>query len=218
SGRANVVAKFAEIAGYGSGGEYDDSGFTGIEAIVGESSDSEARQVVARIKELEDRGYAFEGAEASFHLLARRVKGEHQRYFDLHGFTITIDKSDDGSGGNGDDKSQPRSEATVRVAVAGKLELTAASGDGPVSALDNALLKALTSFYPTLTEVELIDYKVRVLAGPEKGTSSVVRVQVQMSDGQASWNTVGASTNIIEASYEALVDAYEYKLIVDGVT
>jgi len=206
SGRANVVAKFAE---YGAIGDQDASGFHSLEAIAGRSSDSEARQVVARIKELEDRGYAFEGAEASFHLLARRVKGEHQRFFDLRGFKVTIDKDDD--------KSQPRSEATVRVGVGGRLEMTAASGDGPVSALDNALLKALTAFYPTLAEVGLIDYKVRVLAGPEKGTSSVVRVQVQMSDGHTSWNTVGASTNIIDASYEALVDAYEYKLIVDGV-
>jgi 2-isopropylmalate synthase len=207
SGRANVVAKFAE---YGAIGDHDAAGFHSIEAIVGGSSDSEARQVVARIKELEDRGYAFEGAEASFHLLARRVKGEHQRFFDLHGFKVTIDKDDD--------NRQPRSEATVRVEVGGRLEMTAASGDGPVSALDNALLKALTAFYPSLAEVGLIDYKVRVLAGPEKGTSSVVRVQVQMSDGRTSWNTVGASTNIIDASYEALVDAYEYKLILDGVT
>ena len=206
AGRANVVAKFAE---YGAIGDQDAAGFNSIEAIVGGSSDSEARQVVARIKELEDRGYAFEGAEASFHLLARRVKGEHQRFFDLHGFKVTIDKDDD--------KRQPRSEATVRVEVGGRHEMTAATGEGPVSALDNALLKALTSFYPTLAEVGLIDYKVRVLAGPEKGTSSVVRVQVQMSDGHTSWNTVGASTNIIDASYEALVDAYEYKLIVDGV-
>ena len=206
SGRANVVAKFAE---YGAIGDQDAAGSSSIEALVGRSTDTEARQVVARIKELEDRGYAFEGAEASFHLLARRVKGEHQRFFDLHGFKVTIDKDDD--------RSPPRSEATVRVEVGGRLEMTAASGEGPVSALDNALLKALTAFYPSLAQVGLIDYKVRVLAGPEKGTSSVVRVQVQMSDGHTSWNTVGASTNIIDASYEALVDAYEYKLLRDGV-
>ena len=219
SGRANVVAKFAELAGPAGPGGADAStaGETargphqpsGVDAIVGRSSDSEARRVVARIKELEDRGYAFEGAEASFQLLARRINGEHQSFFKVHGFTVTIDK--------GEANSQSRSEATVRVEVRDKLELTAASGDGPVSALDNALLKALTAFYPSLADVMLIDYKVRVLAGPEKGTSSVVRVLVQMSDGHTSWNTVGASTNIIEASYEALLDAYEYKLILDGV-
>ena len=214
AGRANVLAKFAEIAedelglltgGNGNGG----ASVTGDNATGG-NTDGDARRVVARIKELEDRGYSFEGAEASFQLLARKMSDGYQPYFRLHGFKVTIDK--------GDDNRDPLSEATVRVEVGDRLEHTAASGDGPVSALDRALLKALTAFYPTLVGVELVDYKVRVLSGPEKGTSSVVRVQVEMSDGQRQWTTVGASTNIIDASYGALSDAYEYKLVLDRIT
>ncbi len=174
-----------------------------------EGVEEDARRVVTRIKELEDRGYAFEGAEASVTLLARKVAGEHKAYFSLHGFKVIIDKRDDGR--------EPLCEATVRVEVGGRVEHTAASGDGPVNALDVALIKALRAFYPSLVGVTLVDYKVRVLAGPERGTAAVVRVQVEMSDGRRSWSTVGASTNIIEASYEALVDAYEYKLLQDGV-
>ena len=210
SGRANVLAKFAEL-GNGEAGETttDKALVEAFDASDG-SHDSDARRVVARIKELEDRGYAFEGAEASFRLLARKMSDSYQPYFRLHGFKVTIDK--------GDDSRDPLSEATVRVEVGDRTEHTAASGDGPVSALDKALLKALTAFYPSLVGVELVDYKVRVLSGPEKGTSSVVRVQVEMSDGQRQWTTVGASTNIIDASYGALSDAYEYKLVLDRIT
>jgi len=206
AGRANVVAKLAEWAGeppgpLGSG-----------QAAFGAAPDMdpEARAVVRRIKELEDRGYAFEGAEASFQLLTRKVRGEHRPYFRLHGFTVMIDKREQ-------DDDEARCEATVRVEVGGHAEHTAASGDGPVNALDRALMKALARFYPVLADLELRDYKVRVLSGPETGTASVVRVQVEMSDGRRSWSTVGASTNIIEASYQALTDAYEHKLVSDGV-
>jgi 2-isopropylmalate synthase len=163
---------------------------------------------VQRLKELEDRGYAFEGAEASFRLLADKVRGTYRPYFTLHGFTVMIDKADDAS--------SARCEATIRVQVGGTMEHTAADGDGPVNALDRALLKALGRFYPQLRELRLVDYKVRVLSGPETGTASLARVQVEMSDGRDSWGTVGASTNIIEASYEALVDAYEYRLVANG--
>ena len=205
SGRANVVAKFAEWADGGDAGTAGgDAAFGTVVAV-----DPEARAVVRRIKELEDRGYAFEGAEASFQLLTRKVRGEHRPYFRLHGFTVMIDKRDDGEEG--------RCEATVRVEVGGSDEHTAAIGDGPVNALDRALMKGLARFYPVLAELHLRDYKVRVLSGPETGTASVVRVQVEMSDGRRSWSTVGASTNIIEASYQALTDAYEHKLVTDGV-
>ncbi|HZJ09989.1 MAG TPA: citramalate synthase [Trueperaceae bacterium] len=205
SGRANVLAKFAELGHVAAA----DAVLQALDSSANGEFDSDAREVVARIKELEDRGYAFEGAEASFQLLARKMSASYQPYFRLHGFKVTIDK--------GDDSRDPVSEATVRVEVGGRLEHTAAAGDGPVSALDRALLKALTAFYPTLVDVELIDYKVRVLSGPEKGTSSVVRVQVEMSDGLRQWTTVGASTNIIDASYGALSDAYEYKLVLDRI-
>jgi len=97
------------------------------------------------------------------------------------------------------------------------LEHTAADGDGPVNALDRALGKALTRFYPEVAELELVDYKVRVLSGDESGTASVIRVQIEYSDGRETWGTVGASTDIIHASYEALIDAIEYKLVKDRV-
>ncbi len=188
SGRANVLAKAEGDA-------------TDVNAA--------ARDVVTRMKELEHRGYAFEGAEASFQLMARKVRGEHKPFFQLRGFTVVIDKRTD-------DRA-PRAEASVQVEVGGELEHTAASGDGPVNALDRALGKALLRFYPSLANLRLIDYKVRVLSGDEAGTGSVIRVQVEFSDGSETWGTVGASTDIIDASYEALIDAIEYKLVKDGV-
>lgn len=184
SGRANVVAK-----GVGP-------------------DDASAGVLVARIKELEHLGYAFEDAEASFRLLARRLRGEHRPFFDLHGYSVFIDKRD------GD--AAPRCEATVRVSVAGEPAHTAAGGDGPVNALDRALRRALVPFYPSLAELSLVDYKVRVLHGPSTGTASVVRVHVETTDGRTTWGTVGAHTNIIDASYEALLDAIESKLLSDG--
>jgi 2-isopropylmalate synthase len=186
SGRANLVAK---------GGDLDAGG--------------DASALVARLKELEHLGYAFEGAEASFRLVARRLRGEHRPYFSLHGYTVMIDKRD------GD--AAPRCEATVRLEVAGTATHTAADGDGPVNALDRALRKALTGFYPSLAELVLTDYKVRVLAGPATGTASVVRVHIETSDGTTTWGTVGAHSNLIDASYEALLDAIESKLSADGI-
>jgi 2-isopropylmalate synthase len=191
SGRANIVAKSAE--------------FGDVSAI----SDRAVQEVVQKLKELEHRGYAFEGAEASFQLLSRKVRGEYAPYFVLHGYRVLIDKRED-EGGAG-------CEAIIKVEVGGQLEHTAAAGDGPVNALDAALGKALMRFYPMLAELKLTDYKVRVLSGPETGTASVVRVQVEVTDGRESWGTVGASTNIIDASYEALIDAIEYKLMKDEV-
>lgn len=198
SGRANVAAKLAE---------WEATVDSSSAKTEGDATDT--REVVTRLKELEARGYAFEGAEASFQLLTRKVQGDYQPYFMLHGFTVMIDKRDD--------DREPRCEATVRLQIGDFEEHAAAGGDGPVNALDRCLIKALGSSYPMLREVELRDYKVRVLSGPETGTASLVRVQVEMADGQRSWSTVGASTNIIEASYEALVDAYEYKLLTSGV-
>jgi 2-isopropylmalate synthase len=189
SGRANLVAKADEL---GDGALAD-----------------EAATLVGRLKELEHLGYAFEGAEASFHLVARKVRGDHRPYFTLHGYTVMIDKRD-GDGG-------PRCEANVRVQVGDVFEHTAADGDGPVNALDRALRKALEGFYPSLRSLTLTDYKVRVLAGPDTGTASVVRVHVETSDGERTWGTVGAHTNIIDASYQALLDAIDSKLHADGV-
>lgn len=194
SGRANVLAKAEPEEPGGEGGPAPVDG---------------ARDVVARLKELEHRGYAFEGAEASFQLMARKVRGEHRPFFALHGFTVVIDKREE--------DREPRSEASIKVEVGGVMEHTAADGDGPVNALDRALQKALTRFYPVVGDLRLVDYKVRVLAGDESGTASVIRVQVEITDGLEVWGTVGVSSDVIDASYEALIDAIEYKLVKDRV-
>lgn len=190
----------------------DLSGRANVTALgVGDDADGfETAALVTRMKELEHLGYAFEGAEASFRLLARRMKGEHRPFFTLHGYSLFIDKRE----GDG----ETRCEATVRLSVGGEAAHTAASGDGPVNALDRALRKALIPFYPRLAEISLVDYKVRVLDGPTSGTASVVRVHVESSDGVTHWGTVGAHTNIIDASYDALLDAIESKLLADGVS
>jgi 2-isopropylmalate synthase len=188
----------------------DLSGRANVAAVgLDEAYAGDTGALVKRMKELEHLGYAFEGAEASFRLLARRLHGAHRPFFVLQGYSLFIDKRD------GD--AEPRTEATVRLAVGQQAAHTAASGDGPVNALDRALRKALIPFYPSLAEMRLVDYKVRVLDGPHSGTASLVRVHVETTDGQTHWGTVGAHSNIIEASYDALLDAIESKLIADGV-
>ena len=112
----------------------------------------------------------------------------------------------------------PMSEATVKVKVGDRVEHTAASGNGPVNALDKALRKALTAFYPSLGEMHLLDYKVRVISSNLSGTASLVRVLIYSSDSRTQWGTVGVSANIVEASWQALVDSVAYKLTSDGVT
>ncbi len=162
--------------------------------------------IVKELKELENQGFQYEGAEASFELLMRRAVGSHAHYFTLNGFRAINSKRKM-------DKP-PETEATIRVEVGGEEVHTAAMGDGPVNALDKALRKALTQFYPALEEVELIDYKVRVLSG-EQGTGARVRVLVESKDQYEQWGTVGVSLNIIEASWQALVDSINYKLMRD---
>lgn len=165
-----------------------------------------AAAIVAELKELENQGFQYEGAEASFELLMRRAIGTHKNYFTLKGFRAINSKRKM-------DKP-PETEATIRVEVGGEEVHTASMGDGPVNALDRALRKALTHFYPTLDEVELIDYKVRVLSG-QHGTGSRVRVLIESKDQYEQWGTVGVSLNIIEASWQALVDSINYKLMRD---
>jgi 2-isopropylmalate synthase len=161
-------------------------------------------QVVKELKELENQGFQFEGAEASFELLIKKTFGLYRKFFDLIGFRVIVEKRKEGE--------IPLSEATIMLKVDGKLEHTAADGNGPVNALDNALRKALEKFYPQLKEMTLIDYKVRVLTAG-KGTATNVRVLVESGDGKHKWGTVGVSENIIEASWQALVDSIEYKLL-----
>ena len=156
--------------------------------------------MVKLIKELEFEGYHFEAAEASLRLLMERVRGTYRPFINLERARVITEVFPE---------SGPISEATVVLRVKDKRFHTAAEGNGPVNALDLALRKALTEFYPRLSEVELTDYKVRVL-GSEKGTAAKVRVLIETSDGRETWGTVGASTNIIEASLKAILDGIEY--------
>jgi 2-isopropylmalate synthase len=164
----------------------------------------ELQAIIDDMKGLEHQGFQFEGAEASFELLLKKKLGLHRKFFELIGFRVIIEKRHA--------NEDPMSEATIMVKVGDHVEHTAATGHGPVNALDNALRKALDKFYPELKSVELQDYKVRVLSAG-KGTSSKVRVLIESGDGVAAWGTVGVSENIIEASWQALVDSIEYKLL-----
>jgi 2-isopropylmalate synthase len=185
SGRGNVLYKAAEM---------------GLDL----SRDRpEVREILEQLKQLEHAGYQFEGAEASFELLVRRTLGHHRPAFVLKSLRVTVEKR-----GRGD----AAAEASIRVAVDGQEEHTAAEGNGPVHALDRALRKALERFYPQIGRVRLIDYKVRVL-NDEAATAAKVRVLIQSTDGVRTWGTVGVSENVVEASWQALVDSLEYVLL-----
>lgn len=171
---------------------------------LGMDESNDDRRIMEIVKDLESRGYQFEGADASFELLVKRLRGELEPKFDIIGFRVYTD--DDGSDGS-------LSEASIKVSDRkGHMEHTAADGNGPVNALDNALRKGIASFYPELDDVRLIDYKVRVLDEGE-GTSTGVRVLIRSTDGKEDWTTVGVSVNIIEASLVALKDSVEYALM-----
>lgn len=188
SGRSNILAKAEEFS------------------INLDSKDPVTLEILEQIKEMENKGYQFEGAEASFELLMRRALGTARHFFSVIGFRVIDTKRHE------DEK--PMSEATVQVKVGGRIEHTAAEGNGPVNALDNALRKALENFYPQIRDIRLLDYKVRVLPAG-KGTASVTRVLIESGDKTSRWGTVGVSDNIIDASYHALVDALQYKLLKD---
>ncbi len=166
-------------------------------------SSPEVREVLEALKDLESRGYAFEAADASFRILIQKVLNQHKSFFELEGFRVIVDKPG---------RNKPcMSEATVKVRVKNRVEHTVAQSCGPVNALDAALRKALIQFYPQIAEVVLTDYQTRIL-DPEQATAAKTRVIIESSDGQDTWGTVGVSENIIEASWEALVDSVEYKL------
>ena len=164
----------------------------------------QAHEILSRLKEMEHAGYQFEGAEASFDLLVRKSIGLYRPRFELEGFRVIVEKDRDG---------ELHTEATIKVQVDGEQEHTAAEGDGPVHALDNALRKALERFYPDLKGIRLTDFKVRVVDAPEQATAAAVRVMVESRAGSRTWTTVGVHTNIIEASWQALVDGVEYGLL-----
>ena len=162
--------------------------------------------IMAKVKQMEFEGYQFEGAEGSFELMVRKTMGKYQPFFNLHYYQVN--------------SVNPRPEegvcacAQVKVEVDGKIEVTAGEGSGPVNALDIALRRGLEKFYPSLGQFRLTDYKVRVLDG-KSATASRVRVLIESSDGDDSWTTVGVSNDLVEASWLALVDSFEYKLIKD---
>lgn len=172
----------------------------------------EARRLLEQIKLLESRGFQYEAADASFELLLRRSQSRYKMPFELVDFMVVVERHRRLPSKVGGSEPEMLSEATVKVKVGDKIMHTAAEGNGPVNALDQALRKGLIEFYPDIGIVELVDYKVRILE-ESSGTASQVRVLIESSDGQERWRTVGGSTNIIEASWLALADSLEYFLI-----
>ncbi|KMY67296.1 transferase [Desulfocarbo indianensis] len=168
-----------------------------------DGKEDETQAILNELKEREKEGFQYEGAEASFELLMCRARGAKAHYFDLVGFRVMDYKAAE--------HDAPQAEATVRVRVGDQEEHTAASGNGPVHALDQAIRKALTRFFPVLQEVRLVDYKVRVLTGQD-GTAAKVRVLIESSDGKTTWGTVGVSEDVLEASWQALGDSIRYRL------
>jgi 2-isopropylmalate synthase len=168
----------------------------------------EVAATLAEIKRLENEGYEFEAADGSFDLLVRRSLGAWRALFDLKEYHCTFRHSPAGGSVN-------TCEATVKLHVDGEAEYTVAEGDGPVNALDAALRKALRPFYAWIDGIALTDYKVRIVDG-KMGTAARTRVLIESTDGEASWGTVGVSDNIIEASWQALVDSYEYAALKRG--
>jgi 2-isopropylmalate synthase len=192
AGRSNLLARLEEAGS-------DDLG------------EAQVRELLRLIKEREAQGYAYEAADASFELLARRARGEAPDYFRLLSFRIIDERRFNARG-----DLVTMSEATIKVEVGGERRMIVAEGNGPVHALDTALRQALSNTYPALEDMHLADYKVRILT-PEAGTAAVTRVIIESADSHGRrWSTVGVSTNVIDASYKALHDSISYKLLVDG--
>jgi 2-isopropylmalate synthase len=191
SGESNIIYKAAEFK------------------IDIESKDPKVREILDKLKRLENQGFQFEGAEGSFEILIKKALGQHKKFFELMGFRVVVEKKEE--------EAPPLSEATIMVRVKDRVEHTAAIGNGPVNALDNAIRKALEKFYPELKEVKLLDYKVRILSTKD-GTSAQTRVLIESGDGESKWGTVGVSENIIQASWQALVDSIDYKLLKEEET
>ncbi len=182
SGRSNIAEKLAEF---------------GLEA-----DHALMTKVLDRVQDLENEGYQFEAAEASFVLLVEKLAGRYRPWFERLGYRVSVENGPEGT---------PLTEATVKVKVGERVEHTVSEGDGPVNALDGALRKALEPHYPRLRELHLVDYKVRVI-NERAGTAARVRVVIESQDDGDVWGTVGVSENVIEASWLALLDAFEHKL------
>jgi 2-isopropylmalate synthase len=162
-------------------------------------------KILSQVQDLEYAGYEFEAAEASFDLLVRKATDQYKPWFDVQSYRVKTEHL----------AQQLMTEATVKLSLGGNIQHTVSEGDGPVNALDGALRKALVPFYPKLDEMHLVDYKVRVVNGRD-GTAARVRVVIESRDEEHLWGTVGVSENIIEASWLALVDSFEYKLFRDS--
>ncbi len=194
AGRSNILARFREIG-------------IEIDGLDSEKLGPKVNRLVELVKEREHDGYAYDGAEASFELLARRVLEEVPEYFKLSSFRVIDERRWNAKG-----DLITLSEATVKLSVGDEEYMTVAEGNGPVNALDTALRKVLTPVYPELEQLHLVDYKVRILT-PNEGTGALTRVMIETDDGHGHrWSTVGLSTNVIDASYEALRDSLTYKL------
>jgi 2-isopropylmalate synthase len=186
SGRSNVIFKAKEL---------------GVEL---DEKSPAVQKIVDEIKEMEHYGYSFEDAEGSFELMVKRHTGEMKKFFELERFKVSIQKNSL--------EKEAHSEALIKIRVGNETEITAAEGDGPVNALDIAMRKALEKFYPELREIHLTDYKVRVL-DTQSATAAKVRVLIETKNGETSWNTVGVSPDVVEASWKALVDSISYHLL-----
>jgi len=190
AGRANIISRLKEL---------------GLEK---EAESEHIDELVKIVKERETDGYAYEGADASFELLARRHLSDVPHYFDLESFRVMDERRWNAKG-----DLITLSEATIKVSVKGKRILTVAEGNGPVNALDKALRKALSGRYPVLKDIKLTDYKVRILT-PGAATAAVTRVMIESRDGLGNvWNTIGVSPNVIDASFNALHDSITYRLL-----
>ena len=166
-----------------------------------------ASNILNHVQDLENKGYQFESADGSFDLLIKKIMGTYKPFFDLIKYYVNVEKRASG---------EMVTEATVKLKVGDKIEHVVGEGDGPVNALDAALRKALGNFYPSLKDLHLIDYKVRVV-NAKAGTAARVRVIIESRDKNSIWGTVGVSENVIEASWQALVDSIEYKLQKDSI-
>ena len=195
AGRSNIISRLKEI---------------GIE--LRDDSVSQVSNLVNKVKELEAQGYAYDAADASFEILAKKSLATVPSFFEMVSFRVLDEIRYDIKGGKGD-KAQLISEAMIKVRINGKIIMTAAEGNGPVNALDKALRKALVRKYPILKNVKLTDYKVRILT-PTAGTEAFTRVQIESMDEEGNkWTTIGVSQNIVDASLRALHDSITYKLM-----
>jgi 2-isopropylmalate synthase len=193
SGRSNIVAASASLRG---------NVVSGADGVIVKPNADQTEEILAKVVSMENAGYQFEAAEASFALLVQKCLGTFQRHFERLHYHVNVETGQDG---------QIRTEATVKIRIGETIRHEVAEGDGPVNALDAAMRKALNGSFPGLAKLHLVDYKVRVI-NSEAATAACVRVIIESQDENDVWGTVGVSENVIEASWIALVDSFEYKL------